>query len=104
MAYEVICDLRYTWVLRNASDKLTWSNPGPGAKRGLNRLLGRDLKHSSRDYQEQSKQILTVLQQRLGNTMPSFEMREVEHGLCEYDKYCRALNSDGQMKRKYRGR
>jgi hypothetical protein len=41
MAYEVVTDLRHTRYLRNATDIMTWANAGPGAKRGLNRLLGR---------------------------------------------------------------
>ena len=32
-------------VLEHASDKLLWANPGPGAIRGLYRLLGRELKN-----------------------------------------------------------
>lgn len=40
MAYEVVCDLRYTYLLENATDKLTWCNPGPGAIRGMCRILG----------------------------------------------------------------
>ena len=40
MAYEIACDLRYTKMLEYASDKMVWSNPGPGAVRGLYRVLG----------------------------------------------------------------
>jgi hypothetical protein len=104
MAYEVVCDLRYTTLLEHATDKLTWSNPGPGAKRGLNRLLGRGLNEPvSRDlWQEESQRLLRVLTKQLPK-MPPFEAREVEHSLCEYDKMERALSRDGHLKRKYNG-
>jgi hypothetical protein len=104
MAYEVVCDLRYTWVLENAPDKCTWSNAGPGAKRGLNRILGRELKAPVSDelWQDKSTSLLKIVQERLSR-MPRFEMREIEHSLCEVDKYCRALEKDGHMKRKYNG-
>jgi hypothetical protein len=104
MAYEIVCDLRYTWVLRDAPDKLTWSNPGPGAKRGLNRLLGRPLDTPVKDWPQQSQKLLAICQKRLGRTMPPFEMREVEHSLCEWDKNERARLQDGHMKRRYNGR
>jgi hypothetical protein len=29
MAYEIVCDLRYTSFLEHADDKMVWSNPGP---------------------------------------------------------------------------
>jgi len=38
VAYEITCDLRFTQLLENATDKLTWANMGPGAQRGLKRL------------------------------------------------------------------
>jgi len=54
ISYEVVSDLRHTRYLENAPDIMTWANPGPGAKRGLNRLMNRELKNSiSRPYQIQ---------------------------------------------------
>lgn len=43
MAHEIVQDLRYTKVLDMAPDINTWSNPGPGAERGLARVFGRDI-------------------------------------------------------------
>lgn len=105
MAYEVVCDLRYTYLLRGAKDRCLWSNPGPGAKRGLNRLLGRELKAPvSKDFWlDQSKILLGIAQKKL-TKIPPLEMREIEHSLCEYDKYMRALTNDGHMKRRYAGK
>lgn len=100
MAYEVVCDLRYTYLLENAPDKLTWSNPGPGAKRGMNRLLGRDLNASSRNWPSESYELLVKTNQKL---KMGLEAREIEHSLCEFDKYERARLGDGHMKRRYQG-
>lgn len=111
MAYEVVCDLRYTYLLENAPDKLTWCNPGPGCIRGLYRL-GEDTWSSKgnnstspprpRDWLERMRKLRKVCQCRL-KSMPLFEMREVEHSLCEWDKYERALWGDGRLKRTYLG-
>lgn len=110
MAYEIVCDLRYTYLLRDAIDKNTWCNPGPGCIRGLHRLTGE--KKTSRnnscfppkpkDWLEGMKELLRLSHYRLQD-MPRFEMREVEHSLCEFDKYERAMFGDGKMKRTYPG-
>lgn len=101
MAYEVITDLRFTHMLEDASDKETWANLGPGAIRGLNRILDRPVDGPKpKDWQEQCVQLLKRVQKKLSG-MPKFEMREIEHSLCEVDKYERARLGQGHMKRKY---
>ena len=102
MAYEVICDLRYTRWLENAPDKETWCNPGPGAIRGMNRIHKRKLEAPIKNWTHESQQVLLTMQKRL-NKMPSFEMRECEHALCEMDKYDRILYAQGHSKRKFKG-
>ena len=106
MAYEIVFDLRYTKWLEHAYDKSTWSNPGPGAVRGLYRVFGREIANKSnsssprcpKDYQELTSELLDLLRQTYP-TMPPFEMREVEMSLCEVDKYIRILKGDGRSKR-----
>ena len=110
MAYEIVCDLRYTSILAHASDKMVWCNPGPGAVRGLYRVLGREIKNKSnaacppipKDWEPQTRKLLAVVQERCPE-MPPFEMREVEMSLCETDKYVRLLLGEGKSKRSYRG-
>lgn len=113
LSYEIVCDLRYTDLLRKATDVNTFCNIGPGASRGLNRLAGRPIvmakggtKDSGRKppygWQQQMRKLLAVVKLRLPN-MPKFEMREVEHSLCEYDKYERLLFNEGKSKRRYNG-
>ena len=104
-AYEVVTDLRHTHLLRDAPDIMTWANAGPGAKRGLNRLQGRPL-------EQQLPKTVTCLEMRRLLTLstssaywPSewgqWEMREVEHTLCEWDKYERARLGQGTPKQNY---
>lgn len=110
MAYEIVCDLRYTYLLENAPDKLTWCNPGPGAVRGLYRILERDFPKGNnasspplpKDWTEQTQRLLKIVQKRFPK-MPPFEMREIEHSLCEWDKMERLLWGDGRAKRTYPG-
>ena len=100
MAYEVVTDLRHTKHLENAEDIMTWANPGPGAKRGLNRIHGRELEKSI-----PKKQLISEMKQLLDlcNMAPlPLEMRDIEHCLCEFDKYERVRLGQGKPRAKYK--
>jgi len=106
-AYEVVTDLRWTW-LKNAPDIMTWANPGPGARRGLNRLAGRDLKATVLREQQirEIKKLLDIAGVvRWPSWFPTYdlEMREIEHSLCEFDKYERVRLGQGRPRSRYNG-
>lgn len=108
MAYEIVTDLRHTPLLNKAPDIYTWANPGPGAMRGLNRIHGRDLNFKQNKYlfivemrdllwkAEESK----VWPHVKGSPV---EMRDIEHTLCEYDKYIRTYTGEGRPRQVYKG-
>jgi len=99
MAYEVITDLNHTPVLALAKDRMKWANAGPGAKRGLNRIHGRDLNSiKARDWNAEMYELLQRSAEYLGNHVPQaeFDMRSIEHSLCEWDKYMRVLLDQGR--------
>lgn len=106
MSYEIVTDLRHTYLLENASDIMTWCNPGPGCKRGLARLEGRSIERKkirlAKDWLDQMRKLLVIAQRRL-KSLPPLEMREIEHSLCEWDKYERMRLNEGRSKRKYNG-
>ena len=100
MAYEVVTDLRHTKHLENAEDIMTWANPGPGAKRGLNRIHGRELEKNIPKGQliNEMRELL-----KLCNMSPlPLEMRDIEHCLCEFDKYERVRLGQGKPRAKYK--
>lgn len=106
MAYEVVTDLRHTRYLSLSKDIFTWANAGPGAIRGLNRLYGRELNNKPKP--SQTNQEMYIIQEEMNNTAklwpipwPRLEMRDVEHNLCEFDKYERVRLGEGQMRSKY---
>lgn len=108
-AYEIVSDLRHTALLDKAPDIMTWANPGPGCRRGLNVVMGRQPNENVSKGQMliEMRNILTFLPdywpvegsrwtemaKRASNwprgEWPRWEMREVEHTLCEYYKYHR---------------
>jgi len=105
MAYEVACDLRYTRYLRDAPDKLTWAHAGPGAKRGLNRLLGKGAKErpflSDKEAVDAMVWLLGNIQTKWPREWPALELREIEHSLCEYSKWVKAVSGEGHLRSRY---
>ena len=104
MAYEVVTDLRHTKWLENAKDIMTWANPGPGAQRGLNRIHHRDLNKTIKKEQLNSemKELLDCSPDYLQGHMLPLEMRDIEHCLCEFDKYERTRLGEGRPRAKYK--
>ncbi len=102
MSYEVVTDLRHTKWLKNAPDIMTWANPGPGAMRGLNRIFGRplDSKQKKPLFIQEMRDLLALL----NNEPLPLEMRDIEHCLCEFDKYERARLGQGRPRAKYKPR
>lgn len=105
VSYEMVTDLRHTYLLEDATDICSWGNPGPGAMRGLNRLTGRPLEFCKRswDWHSEMLDLYDWCSQKLdlSKLNYAFEMREVEGGLCEFDKYSRILKGQGRTRSVY---
>lgn len=109
MAYEMVTDMRHTRIFEDATDIMTWANPGPGAKRGLQRL---GMAYKKIDEAIASMQELLShnglyrhcipLTQKLTD-FPDLEMRDIEHSLCEFDKYCRVKFGEGKPRGVFNG-
>lgn len=111
MAYEIVTDLRHTPLLNKATDIMTWANAGPGAARGMSRVEFGEIGH----YNYGSDKHQVILNQKMQELLehsknraywprqwPKWEMRDVEHTLCEYDKYMRIKNGEGEPKQLFR--
>lgn len=99
LAYEVVTDWRHTRYLENAPDIYTWANPGPGAKKGLCRLLGiavteRLTPAEQLEYMRQTFMWIDASRDR--TLLPTLEMRDIEHSLCELQKYLRVKEALAQ--------
>lgn len=116
LTYEVITDLRHTRYLKNAKDIMTWANPGPGAHRGLRRILGLAVDaRGTRAGTRERKYILStwpnteeviylmkyILDMVAVEEFPQMEMRDIEHSLCEFDKYERTRLLQGFPKTRF---
>lgn len=108
ISYEIACDLRFTRLLADATDINTWANPGPGAMRGIHRLLTGSAKPTSPrpDYVAVMRDLLVRSEKALGPHVRAcewpVEMREIEHSLCEFDKYMRVKNGEGRPRSRFK--
>lgn len=119
LAYEMVTDFSMVHLLANATDRLTWANIGPGSKRGLQRL-GRvmfvpsliELWKNAEHMLEAHVSVHHPLtygkdgyadERDESPCKPLFELREIEHSLCEFDKYQRALSGAGRPRMRYDG-
>lgn len=110
VAYELATDLRHTTILNDATDIYTWANPGPGARRGCNRIYRGDPKEgtNTEEYINEMNTILSFARVHVnprifyGKTR-NLEMRDIEHSLCEFDKYMRVSNGEGRPRSRYDG-
>ena len=108
MAYQYTMDFTYTRYLNNAIDQNTFTCLGLGAVRGIKRILtGSPDSKKVKDELQIAIEILErwkiwVLFHGLSHEYRPFHelhLCDVEHWLCEYDKYCRG----GSKKRRYNG-
>jgi len=96
LSAQVVADLKNTegHPLFVASDKETFSAPGPGSLRGLAWFF--ETKVRPGDYQfliQEAKSILGW----------EGDMQDLQNCFCEYDKYCRVAYGTGRSKRRYAG-
>jgi hypothetical protein len=100
IAYEIVSDLRHTYVLCDAYDVNRWANVGPGALRGLRRL---DPAMPPKDALQRMRDLLGRSRENTGAHVPQMELRDIEHSLCEFDKYCRVKFGEGRPRSTFDG-
>jgi hypothetical protein len=92
MAAQIVADLKYTALLRDAHDWETFAASGPGSRAGLNLVYGRAPLHPWNETDWHSKlldlrrEILPVFQEQ-GWELP--HAQDVQNMCCEFSKYSR---------------
>lgn len=108
-AHEIVVDLQHTFFLENASDIMSWTNPGPGCAAGIGMLIYGDRKKFDRNKKEDRKQMIAIMQQFLKASQdvkywpkewPQFDLPTIEFNFCEVDKYLRG-KAGMRLKRRY---
>lgn len=103
---QVVADLKYVEPLRSASDWHTFAASGPGSRRGLNRILGRSVKSpwSEDDWRQKLNKLQVATAVHLRRVGIELHAQDLQHNLCEYDKWMRAKLGEGTPKQRYRPR
>lgn len=103
MAYQAVVDMRWTRLLRNATDIQTWAALGPGSRRGLNRLHERDVSYNLSQDQglDEMRELHGEQDEWRHPCMPPIDLSDIQNCLCEFDKYRRALLGEGRPRSMY---
>lgn len=104
--YEVVVDLSYSDFTLFDDDQ--WVNPGPGCRRGLNRLFpgignNRTTCRTAISYLRENQQRYF---DRFGINFIKYQgkeltLRNIEHSLCEYSKYAKAYYGEGRPRNRW---
>lgn len=111
LAYQIMQDLRWVWGAYD--DERSWALIGPGALRGIERLRGsykanelagrtacEARRHVSFNVKsaaltaEQKAELAPLLNAAIERLGPRVNLFEIEHNLCEWDKYCRVASGE----------
>ena len=105
LAAQIVADMKYVEPLKSASDWWEFAASGPGSRRGLNRLLGRevDAPWKEQDWREALAKVRVEIK-------PQFEelglewshAQDHQNNLCEFSKYEKARLGEGRPKQRYR--
>lgn len=106
MVGQIVADIKYAGVLKDAPDWMTWTVSGPGSRRGLNRVMGFDLGKGWND--RNFRAAMLILRERVNDTLPSWmeplHAQDLQNCLCEFDKYERVRLGQGRPRSLYPGR
>lgn len=105
MVGQIVADIKYVGPLLDAPDWMTWAVSGPGSRRGLNRILGRDLRKgwNEKEFLNELNALQDRVNPRLPPTWQALHAQDLQNCLCEFDKYERVRLGEGRPRSLYPG-
>lgn len=104
MAAQIVADMKYTPILKDAPDWWTFAASGPGSRRGLSYVIGEKGLTKWKEYEwrdallELREEIRPAMRDA---TMQRIHAQDVQNCLCEYSKYRRTQLGTGRPKTKF---
>lgn len=104
MGAQIVADLKWAPVLRHASDWSTFAHSGPGSRRGLNRVAGREVRKgwNEAEWVGTLLDLRTVVLPRLPTELKNLDAQNIQNCLCEFDKYSRVVEGVGRPKQLFK--
>ncbi len=106
MAAQVVADLKHVQPLKSASDWATFAASGPGSRKGLNAVMGREL---DEPWTEDKWRLAHArLIEALAPSIKSKELglkldaQDWQNCLCEFHKWWKAYTGVGRPKQKFK--
>jgi len=105
LAAQVVADLKYARPYVSAPDWGTFAAPGPGSKRGLNRVYERPLGEPwGGGWHTDLLRLKAAIDPLLRKAhVPAVHAQDLQNCLCEFDKYERVRLGEGRPKQRYNG-
>lgn len=107
LAYEIAVDISYAPWNNLSEDE--WVNPGPGCQIGINILYPgtspKDCTHKIfeiRDMQQAEFKRMSLPFSAIAYKNRWLTLRNIEHDLCEFQKYVKALDGTGRPRNRFR--
>lgn len=102
MGAQVLADIKWHTPLLRAVDWETFARSGPGSRRGLNWVSGREVRAVWREpeWHDQLLALRGYVLPKLPLELQSLDCQNLQNCLCEYSKYCK-VKYDGRRAKQY---
>lgn len=103
IAGQIIADVKPTSFWKDAPDWMTFALSGPGSRRGMNRVCGREVMAHWREaeWHDTLMSLRDKVNARCARMVGELCAQDAQNCLCEFDKYERFNNGEGRPKQLY---
>lgn len=101
MAAQIVADMKYVPPLTGAGDWWSFAASGPGSRKGMNYVLGREpkAKWKEHEWKEALMELSMLVRPHLEReSMPRMHNQDLQNCLCEFSKYERTRLGTGRPK------
>jgi hypothetical protein len=104
MAAQLVADLKHVQPLKKASDWNTFAASGPGSRKGLNVVMGREMDKpwSEEDWRFTLGRLIEAGAPKLKEKELTLDAQDWQNCLCEFSKWWKAFTGIGRPKQKFK--